>query len=191
MRLRIAKPFNDPEYIFELKHDGFRALAYIEEGNCKLVSRNSNLLKSFQVLKESIGKLKVHSAILDGEIICIDGNGVSQFNELFSRSGHPIFYAFDLLWLNNEDLRNLPLIERKQHLCELIRKNKPARIIYAQHVEENGKLLFEEICRNDLEGIVAKRKHGIYKSDHIGWLKMKNPKYSQAERRHEFMTRAK
>jgi hypothetical protein len=62
-------------------------------------------------------------------------------------------------------------------------RNKPERIIYAQHVEREGKLLFEEVCNNDLEGIVAKRKHGIYKSGSIGWLKIKNPKYSQAEGR--------
>lgn len=100
-----------------------------------------------------------------------------------------MFYAFDLLWLNGEDLRNVPLIERKQHLCELIRANKLERVIYAQHVEGNGKLLFEEICNNDLEGIVAKRKHGIYKSNSIGWLKIKNPKYSQAEGRHDLFKR--
>ncbi|MGB9509850.1 MAG: hypothetical protein WBQ91_26965, partial [Candidatus Acidiferrum sp.] len=91
--------------------------------------------------------------------------------------------------LNGADLRNVPLIERKQHLCELIRTNKLERIIYAQHVEGNAKLLFEEICNNDLEGIVAKRKHGIYKSNSIGWLKIKNPKYSQAEGRHDLFKR--
>ncbi|MGB7729529.1 MAG: hypothetical protein WBL50_15980 [Candidatus Acidiferrum sp.] len=58
MRLRIAKAFNDPEYIFELKHDGFRALAYVEEGKCRLVSRNSNLFKSFESLKKSLGELR-------------------------------------------------------------------------------------------------------------------------------------
>jgi bifunctional non-homologous end joining protein LigD len=191
MRLRIAKAFNDPEYIFELKHDGFRALAYVEEGTCRLVGRNSSLLKSFQSLKESLGKLRVQNAILDGEIICIDGHGISQFNQLFSRQGTPVFYAFDLLWLNDEDLRNLPLIERKEGLRELIERNKPEPIIYAQHVEREGKLLFENICKNDLEGIVAKRKRSIYKSGSIGWLKIKNPKYSQAEGRHELMARAK
>jgi bifunctional non-homologous end joining protein LigD len=126
---------------------------------------------------------------LDGEIICIDGQGVSQFNQLFSRRGTPVFYAFDLLWLNHEDLRNFPLIERKERLRELIERNKPERIIYAQHVEREGKLLFEEICNNDLEGIVAKRKHSIYKSNGTGWLKIKNPKYSQAKGRHELFER--
>jgi bifunctional non-homologous end joining protein LigD len=188
MRLHIAKPFNDPEYIFELKHDGFRALAYVEEGKCRLISRNSNLLKSFQALKESLAKLRVQNAILDGEIIYIDGHGISQFNQLFSRQGTPVYYAFDLIWLNHEDLRNNPLIERKERLRELMARNKPERIIYAQHIEGDGKLLFEEVCNNDLEGIVAKRKHGIYKSNSIGWLKIKNPKYSQAEGRHELLT---
>jgi bifunctional non-homologous end joining protein LigD len=160
MRLRIAKPFDDPEYIFELKHDVFRARAYVEEGKCRRVSRNSNLLKSFQALKESLGKLRVQNAILDGEIICIDRNGISQFNQLFSRQGIPVFYAFDLLWLNHEDFRNLPLIERKQRLRKLIERNRPERIIYAQHVEREGKLLFEEICNNDLEGCVIRRSQG-------------------------------
>jgi len=126
---------------------------------------------------------------LDGEIICIDGNGISQFNQLFARQGTPFYYAFDLLWLNDEDFRDLPLIDRKQRLRELIDRNKPERIIYAQHVEGAGKIFFQEVCANDLEGIVAKRKRGIYKSNSIGWLKIKNPKYSQAEGRHELLTR--
>jgi bifunctional non-homologous end joining protein LigD len=155
MRLRIAKAFNDPDYIFELKHDGFRALAYVEEGKCKLVSRNSNLFKSFESLKASLGKLRVQNAILDGEIICIDGHGISQFNQLFPRQGTPVFYAFDLLWLNHEDLRNVPLIERKERLRELIDRNKPERIIYAKHVEREGKLLFETFIWAELIGLTA------------------------------------
>jgi bifunctional non-homologous end joining protein LigD len=88
MRLtQVAKPFDDPDYIFELKHDGFRALAYIEEGGCRLVSRNNNHFKSFRSLQESLGKLPVQNAILDGEVVCLDEHGVSQFNELFSRRG--------------------------------------------------------------------------------------------------------
>ncbi len=185
MRLRIAKPFNDPDYIFELKHDGFRALAYVEEGTCRLVSRNSNLFKSFEALKQSLGKLRVQNAILDGEIICIDGNGISQFNQLFSRQGTPVFYAFDLLWIDGEDLRSLGLVERKQRLHALIKKSRRKEIIFAQHVETQGVAFFEEICARNLEGIVAKRKRGVYKSNGTGWLKIKNPKYSQAVGRHD------
>jgi bifunctional non-homologous end joining protein LigD len=117
MRLtRVAKPFDDPEYLFKLKHDGFRAIAFIEAGECKLVSRNSNQFKSFVSLKELLGKIPVKDAILDGEVVCLDEHGVSQFNELMSRKGKPIFYAFELLWLNGDDLRSLPLIERKRRL---------------------------------------------------------------------------
>jgi bifunctional non-homologous end joining protein LigD len=80
---------HDPDYLFELKHDGFRAIAYIENGECKLVSRNGNQFKSFVSLKELLGKIPVKSAILDGEVVCLDEHGVSQFNELMSRKGKP------------------------------------------------------------------------------------------------------
>ena len=153
MRLaRVAKPFDDPEYLFELKHDGFRAIAYIEAGECKLVSRNSNQFKSFVSLKESLGEIPIKNAILDGEVVCLDSNGVSKFNELMSRKGKPVFYAFDLLWLDGEDLRSLSLIERKQRLYELIHRSRCRAIIYAQHIEHQGIGFFEEICARDLEG---------------------------------------
>ena len=192
MRLtRIAKAFDDPDYVFELKHDGFRAIAYIEAGECKLVSRNLKHFKSFVSLKESLGKIPVKNSILDGEVVCLDSNGVSQFNELVSRKGKPVLYAFDLLWLNGDDLRSLPLIERKQRLHELVRGSRCHAIVYAQHIEGLGIGLFEEICARDLEGIVAKRKRGVYKNNGLGWKKIKNPKYSQAEGRHDLFTRVK
>ena len=190
MRLtRIAKPFDDPDYIVELKHDGFRAIAYIENSTCRLVSRNLNHFKSFDLLKKSLDKLPVQNAILDGEVVCLDSNGVSQFNELMSRKGKPVFYAFDLLWLDDKDLRSLPLIERKQRLYELIQRSRCHEIIYAQHIEHQGKGFFEEICARDLEGIVAKRKLATYKSNGLGWKKIKNPNYSQAEGRHNLFKR--
>ena len=186
MRLtRVAKAFDDPDYVFELKHDGFRALAYVECGECELVSRNLKQFKSFESLKKSLGELPVQSAILDGEIVCLDAEGVSQFNELFSRRGKPVLYAFDLLWLDGEDLRGSPLIERKQRLRELVRRSGCERLIYAQHIDTQGTGFFEEICARDLEGIVCKRKRSIYKSNGTGWLKVKNPDYSQAKGRHD------
>jgi bifunctional non-homologous end joining protein LigD len=93
----IREPFDHPDWIFELKHDGFRALAYIAEGKCDLISRQKNAYKSFGQLKTAIaGSLKVENAILDGEIVCLDSKGHSVFNELLHRRGEPIFYAFDL-----------------------------------------------------------------------------------------------
>jgi bifunctional non-homologous end joining protein LigD len=100
MRLRlVAKPFDHPDYIFELKHDGFRALTYIQNGECKLISRNQNSLR-FNSLRTILAKLPVKNAIIDGEIICLDENGVSRFNDLLDRKREPLLYAFDLLMPN-------------------------------------------------------------------------------------------
>jgi bifunctional non-homologous end joining protein LigD len=172
MRLRLVRePFDHPDYIFELKHDGFRAIAYLQNGESKLVSRNQRNL-GFEALKRSLAKLPVKNAILDGEVICVDAKGVSQFNQLLSRKGEPVFYAFDLLWLNGEDLRNQPLTTRKKRLARLIHSTDCPRILYAQYIEQYGKRFFEEICNRDLEGIVAKRKLSIYKDDGQSWLKI-------------------
>jgi len=191
MRLRRVKmAFDDPEYIFELKHDGFRTVAYIENRECRLLSRNLKYLQ-FESLRESLAKLSVRDAIMDGEVICLDTNGVSRFSYLLGKKWEPVLYAFDLLWLNGEDLRKLPLVGRKDRLRRLIDSSECSRILYAQHIEGRGKEFFKEVCERDLEGIVAKHKLGIYKDDEIGWLKIKNPKYSQAEGRHELLTRRK
>lgn len=107
MRLSRARdPFDNPEWIFELKHDGFRALAYIEDGRCRLVSRNGHTFKGFHALCSGIvGNLAVHQAIIDGEICCLGKDGRSLFNMLLFRRGVPYFYAFDLIRLNGRDLR--------------------------------------------------------------------------------------
>jgi bifunctional non-homologous end joining protein LigD len=91
-------PFADPDFIFELKVDGFRGLAYIDDGVCALVSRRRNQYKSFKDLQSSLGQLKVKNAVIDGEIACLDDQGRSIFNELLFRRGFPIFYAFDILY---------------------------------------------------------------------------------------------
>jgi bifunctional non-homologous end joining protein LigD len=102
---------------------------------------------------------------------------------------NPILYAFDLLWLNGEDLRQQPLIVRKKRLATMIRTAHRSRIIFAQHIDGRGKRFFQEICKMDLEGVVAKRKLSVYKDNGAGWLKIKNRNYSQAEGRHELLTR--
>lgn len=191
MRLRLVKePFDHSDYIFELKHDGFRAVVYLQNGECKLISRNLKSLR-FETLKKDLARLPVQSAILDGEVICLDPRGVSRFNALLNRKGQPIFYAFDLLWLDGKDLRQSPLLDRKDRLCALLQSANCAQIIYAQHIETEGKRFFKEICAMDLEGIVAKRKLGIYKDNGNSWLKIKNKSYTQAEGRHELLTRKK
>jgi bifunctional non-homologous end joining protein LigD len=75
---RSLEPFNDPDWLFELKHDGFRSLAYIEDGQCRLVSRHRNVYKSFETLRNALAGLRAKSAILDDEIVCLDAEGCEQ-----------------------------------------------------------------------------------------------------------------
>src|SRR5438477_8917018 len=94
---RHREPFSHPGWLFELKHDGFRALAFVQNGKCRLVSRNGNEFKNFSTLALTLPKeLSAQSAVLDGEIVCLDDQGRSQFNELLFGRGEPRFYAFDL-----------------------------------------------------------------------------------------------
>jgi bifunctional non-homologous end joining protein LigD len=146
-----------------LKIDGFRALSHIQNGKGELISRNGNVFHSFAELAIWIAAhLKVESAVLDGEICCLDEEGRPAFRDLLFRKRQCIFIAFDLLYLNGNDLRRLPLIERKAMLKRLIRR-KRARMFYLDHVERDGRLLFEQVVKMDLEGIVCKRKDSPYK----------------------------
>jgi bifunctional non-homologous end joining protein LigD len=87
---------------------------------CRIAS--ASLYLGFSELKKALASLPVQSAILDGEIVCLDSRGVSQFNALLERKGHAVLYAFDLLWHDGQDLRQLPLIERKDRLAGSTRK---------------------------------------------------------------------
>jgi bifunctional non-homologous end joining protein LigD len=89
-----------------------------------------------------------------------------------------VFYAFDLLWLNGEDLRHLPLVRRKERLRRLIDHNKCAGVLFAQHTGGKGTALFDQIYKWDMEGIVCKRKRSEYSAT-AGWLKVLNPNYTQ------------
>jgi bifunctional non-homologous end joining protein LigD len=102
----------------------------------------------------------VKNAVIDGELVCLDSEGRSIFNELLFRRGCPIFYAFDLIYLNGRDLRQLPLIERKEKLRALIEKSGLPDVICGKYVEDRGVDLFREVCERNLEGVVAKRKTG-------------------------------
>jgi bifunctional non-homologous end joining protein LigD len=180
----VRGPFDHPDYLFELKHDGFRALAYISEGHCELVSRRRNAYKSLTELRANLGALKVKDAVIDGELVCLDSEGRSVFNELLFRRGAPIFYAFDLLYLNGRDLRQLPLIERKEKLRAVIEKSGLTDVLCGKFVEGRGIDLFNAVVRMNLEGVVAKKKKGTYTTV-SNWLKIKNPNYTQSEGRYE------
>jgi len=193
MRLsRRPEPFDSDEYLYELKIDGFRALAHISDGKGELISRNGNVFHGFAELATWIAEhLKVENAVLDGEIACIDGEGRPVFNDLLFRKSLCIYVVFDLLFLNGKDLRTLPLIERKRQLRKLL-KRKRSRILYLDHVENDGRLLFEQIMKMDLEGMVCKRKSSPYRTTEKPspyWIKVKNARYSQADGREELFER--
>jgi bifunctional non-homologous end joining protein LigD len=121
--------------------------------------------------------------VLDGEVVILDSEGRPQFYELLRRRGRgePVFYVFDLLWLNGHDLRLRPLIERKRLLRSIV-PEQPSVFLYANHIERNGVEFFRLTCEQDLEGIVAKLRHGKYGEE---WFKIRNPNYSQREGRRE------
>jgi bifunctional non-homologous end joining protein LigD len=131
--------------------------------------------------------------VLDGEIACLDPDGRPNFRDLLFRQKECIFIAFDVLFLNGKDLRVLPLIERKTILKKLLRR-KRSRIVYLDHVETDGQLLFEQIVAMDLEGMVCKRKNSPYKATEkpsSAWIKIKNRTYSQAQGREELFEGAR
>jgi bifunctional non-homologous end joining protein LigD len=176
-------PFDDPDWLFEIKLDGFRALAYLLKGECRLASRNGSTFKGFQSLRSAIAQeLDVKNAILDGEIVSLDAQGRTDFNALLNRKGKLCYFAFDLLFLNHKDRRDLPLRERKQ----LLRSIMPARsefVFYVEYVVGEGKALFKTVREHDLEGIVAKRADSLYDPEQAGWRKIANHRYTQKEGR--------
>ena len=186
---RRPRPFRHADWLFEIKWDGFRSLVHVEHGKCKLISRNGNELKSFSGLNDALAsEFKARSAVLDGEIVCLDDDGKSQFRELLFHRGEPCYVVFDLLWLDGGDLRYLPLIDRKQRLRSLI-PSRGERLLYCDHVEHHGERLFQLACEQDLEGIVAKRKFDPYLERHTSWLKIRNRSYSQWVGREELFER--
>src|SRR5213593_1307844 len=119
---RRSLPFDDPDWIYELKMDGFRALAVIEHGRAQLLSRNGHPFGSFSALAESISdSLPNVRAVIDGEICALDRRGRPQFKNLMFRRGNPpCFFAFDLLNCDGKDLRTERLLDRKQELRRLL-----------------------------------------------------------------------
>jgi bifunctional non-homologous end joining protein LigD len=197
-------PFSHPDWLFEIKWDGFRALLYSDKDDVRLVSRNRHAFKSFPDLCDGFARdLKGRRCVLDGEIVCLDSKGKTQFRDLLFRRAEPRFIAFDLLWdehpksddeeearrfRNGEDLRYLPLVDRKLRLHSVIPK-RGERLLYCDHIDSHGEELFRLACDHDLEGIVAKRKSDPYLAEHAQWLKIRNHKYSQWIGREELFER--
>jgi bifunctional non-homologous end joining protein LigD len=186
---RKPRAFDDPEWLFELKYDGFRALAILELGHCILYSRNGHPFASFSDLATRIGNALVpRSVVMDGEIVCLDKRGHCQFTDLLFRRGEPCFVAFDLFHANGKDLRSEQLVDRKHELRRVI-GGSLGPLIFADHIEGSGIALFEKCCNLDLEGIVAKHKHAPYDAQQTTWFKIRNRNYSQMMGREELFER--
>jgi bifunctional non-homologous end joining protein LigD len=188
---RVREPFDDPACVYELKYDGFRSLAFLTPTAAVLVSRNGNSFGRFAPVARTLrDRLRVRSAVVDGEVVCLDAAGRPRFNDLLFSRGVPVFVAFDLLALDGRDLRRLPLLQRKRRLRPLI-PDRSDCILYADHVVGTGRDLFSVVCRNDLEGIVAKVATAPYAlvDGRSPWIKVKFRDYSQARDRHELFAR--
>src|SRR5216684_2923765 len=181
-------PFSDPHWLFEIKWDGVRALARIENGALALRSRNSiDITKRYPELASLPDTLAARRAILDGEIVALDAQGHSNFERLQERMHvrapseslvtqiRVVYFAFDLLFCDGYDLREAPLLERKQLLQRMLYTSE--RFRYADHQLEHGKELFALAEQNGLEGIVSKRTDSPYVSDRSPyWVKLKSTK---------------
>ena len=144
------QPFSHPDWLFELKYDGFRSLAYINDGQATLISRKGFTYKRFDDLCNHLASvLRFREAILDGEIVCVDREGRPRFYDLMFRGGEPRYAVFDILYKDGKDLRSLPLRKRKQILRRLI-PEKHTHLLYVDRILDNGNGLFQKICDIDL-----------------------------------------
>jgi bifunctional non-homologous end joining protein LigD len=163
----VRQPFSDPEYLFEPKLDGYRAICFVQDGRVRFLSRKGHsLTERFPELRRISTSVKAKSAIIDGEVVALDQDGMPCFEGLHGRSSEvacvTVFYAFDLLYLDGYDLTQCPLLARKAALKRILPKGDTERLRYTEHVLGSGERLFGEIERLKLEGMVAKRKDSVY-----------------------------
>lgn len=172
------EPFDNEDWVFEIKWDGYRALAYVADGNVQLVSRNNlSFTASYPEVAEALQDMEI-SAVFDGEIVAFNEKGVPDFQLLQnwqnSRDGQLQFYIFDLLWINGYDVTMLPLTERKRILQAAIPPGHSV-LRYSDHIVHDGKRFFELALEQGLEGIMAKAADSRYLVNKRSrdWLKIK------------------
>jgi len=182
----VDDPFDDPEWLYEIKWDGYRAIAFISKGKVRLVSRNQNdLTAQYSELHSIPSFIKADTAILDGEIAALDEAGRSSFSLMQQRTGirqggrrvasrgdiQVLYYVFDLLYLDGYDLRRVSLEERKEILRQIT--DVSGHVRYSEHFSQ-GKGLFAVAKQKGLEGILAKRRTSVYEERRTReWLKIK------------------
>lgn len=179
------KPFDDKNWIYEIKWDGYRAIAEVSGQSVKLYSRNGiSFLPLYPAIAEALATKKLN-AVLDGEIVVLDKSGKSDFQNLQqfdeSTGSSLVYYVFDCLRVNGNDLTDLPLTERKKQLRKLIAGGKSI-VRYSDHVVEKGIAFFKEASKQNLEGLIAKRADSLYTTGMRSkdWLKVKHHNTEEA-----------
>jgi bifunctional non-homologous end joining protein LigD len=174
----VNAPFDNPGWIYEVKWDGYRSLAYIDKGKVELLSRNNkSFTEKYYPIIAAMEKWELN-AILDGELLVIKENGQADFSALQNwrseADGHLVYYAFDLLWYEGKNIMALPLSERQAILKDVLPANDD-RIRLSQVFTSNGLEFFEAARKMNLEGIMAKRLDSTYIPDNRSknWLKIK------------------
>jgi bifunctional non-homologous end joining protein LigD len=182
---KAPRPPSGPQWVHEIKHDGFRLMVRREDSRVRLFTRGGcDWADRFPAIVEAASAIRARSFLIDGEAVICRNDGVSDFNALRSRrrDHEVVLIAFDLIEWQGDDLRNHKLIDRKQRLAKMLSRGDAA-ISYNEHLPNDGPAVFEHACRLGLEGLVSKRIDSPYRSGPSKvWLKSKNPA-SEAVRR--------
>jgi bifunctional non-homologous end joining protein LigD len=187
-------PTNAPQppsgaiWLHEIKHDGFRVIARKTGNRVKLYSRPGNdLTYRFPLIVDALAALRSQFCIIDGEAVACGDDGIADFERIrYRRSDDSVFlYAFDLIELDGDDLRCVPLTVRKTMLANVLERGA-AGLRLNEHMNEDGPLVFQHACKLGLEGIVSKRKDSRYHSGRSPhWIKSKNPNAPAVKREAE------
>jgi bifunctional non-homologous end joining protein LigD len=174
----VYRPFSGSDWLFELKWDGWRTICFLRDGHMRFISRKGHsLTERFPELREIANSIKASTAIIDGEIVALDENGLPCFELLQRPNGRLcsiVLYAFDLLYLDGFDLTACPLLSRKAALRRILPKHNTGRVRFTDHVTGKGERLFEKLEALNLEGMVMKRKDSVYAFARCrDWLKVK------------------
>ncbi len=167
------------DWLFEMKYDGYRCLAAVAGDSVRLFTRNGHdWTEQFRALVTPLQKLKIGSALIDGEICAFDDKGRTDFSTLktvLSEGGRLEYFAFDLLEVDGKDLTKLPLVERKARLEKLLtRSTRQDPVQYSSHVAGHGQKVLDALCRDGHEGVIAKRADAPYRGErNRNWLKIK------------------
>ncbi len=185
MMASLAKaPFDDKEWVFEIKWDGYRAIAETGGKALRFYSRNGiDFSGRFPAVAQALSQIK-EKAVLDGEVVLLNENGLPDFQKLQDYEqhlDHPlVYYVFDILSLGRRNLTTLPLLERKKILKEFLEKDPVVR--YCDHYDTHGIAFLQEAQQKGLEGIIAKKKSSVYATNYRSreWLKIKNVQSTEA-----------